>query len=107
ISIPLLPLNNVPPSTGQPTSTSMSSGRGGRVPSNQVSFTGGKPSRGGKRKVTIAESGWTSASMPQEVASTVAGGPSFKDQFTTSRVWAPRSPIMPQPKSHQQRQVVG
>ena len=77
------------------------------MPSYQVSFTGGMSPRAGKRKVTIADSGWTSAVLPQVVASMLVGGPSFKAETTGSSVCAPRSPIMPQPKSHQQRQVAG
>ena len=35
------------------------------------------------------------------------GAPSFRAVKTESRVWAPRSPIMPHPKSHQQRHTEG
>ena len=37
----------------------------------------------------------------------MSGAGSFKAVKTESSVWAPRSPIMPQPKSHQQRQTIG
>src|SRR5512139_3947636 len=55
----------------------------------------------------MAERGWTSSLPPQDVASTLVGGPSFKAANTGPRVWAPRSPIMPEPKSHQHRQTFG
>ena len=77
------------------------------MPSYQVSFTGGKFFPGGEVEVTMAESGCTSDVPPQEVASTLVGGPSFKADTTGSKVCAPRSPIIPLPKSQNRRHVTG
>ena len=105
--VPFVPWKIAPPSAGKLAPSSRSTGRGGCIPSYQLSFTGGRLPRAGNWNVTTAASGCTSLVEPQQVASMLEGAVSFSAVTTESSVCTPRSPIMPQPKSHQHRQVEG
>ena len=102
------PLESAPPSAGIRRPSSSSSGRGGRVPSYQVSFSGGMPWRGpGTGRSRSPRAGGPRPCCRSSWRRCSSAAPSFRAETTGSSVWAPRSPIMPQPKSHQQRHVDG